>query len=81
MPFGGGVHQCPARHWVKAKMLNSLATMLGSFEIELLDDGKKELRVDLAKYGLGALNPGEKTPFRIRRKRVAMREHDVSLCE
>ena len=62
-------------------MLNSLATMLGSFEIELLDDGKKELRVDLAKYGLGALNPGEKTPFRIRRKRVAMREHDVSLCE
>ena len=68
VPFGGGIHQCPARHWVKTQMLVSLAMIIGSFDIELLDGGK-ELEVGLAKYGLGALNPGEKAPFRIRRKR------------
>ena len=68
VPFGGGLHQCAARHWVKTLMLVSLAMIIETFDIELLDGGK-ELGVDLAKYGLGALNPGEKAPFRIRRKR------------
>ena len=67
VPFGGGIHQCPARHWVKTKMLVSLAMISGTFEIELLNR-PEDLKVDLAKYGLGALNPGEKAPFRIRRR-------------
>ena len=67
VPFGGGIHQCPARHWVKMKMLVSLAMITGTFEIELVNR-QEDLKVDLAKYGLGALNPGEKAPFRIRRK-------------
>ena len=70
VPFGGGVHQCPARHWVKTQMLVSLSMIIGAFDIELLDS-EKELKVGLAKYGLGALNPGEKAPFRIRRKRTS----------
>ena len=68
VPFGGGIHQCPARHWVKTQMLISLAVITGTFEIELMNK-EKDLRIDLAKYGLGALNPGEQAPFRIRRKR------------
>ena len=68
VPFGGGLHQCAARHYVKTMMLVSVAMIIEGFDIELLDGGK-ELGVDLAKYGLGALNPGEKAPCRIRRKR------------
>ena len=71
VPFGGGVHQCPARHWVKNQMLISLAMITGAFEIELLNSDR-DLSVDLSKYGLGTLNPGEKAPFRIRRKRTSV---------
>ena len=67
VPFGGGTHHCPGRHWVKTQMLVSLAMITGNFEIELMNK-QEDLKVDLAKYGLGALNPGEKAPFRIRRK-------------
>ena len=67
VPFGGGIHQCPGRHWVKMQMLLSFAIISSTFDIELLSgDGK--LTVDMAKYGLGALNPAEKVRFRIKRK-------------
>ena len=69
VPFGGGIHQCPARHWVKNQMIISLAMITSAFEIELLSSDE-ELRIDMAKYGLGALNPGGKAPFRIRRRRT-----------
>ena len=48
-------------------MLISLAMITGTFEIELINK-EEQLKVDLAIYSLGALNPGEKAPFRIRRK-------------
>ncbi|KAL8811175.1 MAG: hypothetical protein Q9223_006229 [Gallowayella weberi] len=67
IPFGGGIHQCPGRHWVKLQMLFSFAMINQAFEIELLDT-KDRLRVDMRKFGLGALQPAEKARFRIRRK-------------
>lgn len=67
IPFGGGIHQCPGRHWVKLQMLLSFAMISDAFEIELLD-AQKDLKVDMAKYGLGALQPAEKARFKIRRK-------------
>jgi cytochrome P450 len=67
IPFGGGIHQCPGRHWVKLQMLLSFAIISSAFDIELVP-GKAKLKVDMAKYGLGALNPAEKAGFRIRRK-------------
>lgn len=67
VPFGGGIHQCPGRHWVKMQMLLSFAIISSTFDIELLAPGEK-VKVDMAKYGLGALNPAEKVKFRIRRK-------------
>ena len=71
VPFGGGIHQCPGRHWVKLQMLLSFAIISAAFDIELLA-GEEKLRVDMAKYGLGALQPAEKTGFRIRRKKTAV---------
>lgn len=71
IPFGGGLHQCPGRHWVKLQMLLSFAIVSSAFEIELAP-GNTKLKVDIGKYGLGALNPGEKAPFRIRRKGAAV---------
>lgn len=70
IPFGGGIHQCPGRHWVKLQMLLSFAIISSAFDIELLL-GNDKLRVDMTKYGLGALNPAEKAGFRIRRKKSA----------
>ena len=69
IPFGGGIHQCPGRHWVKLQMLVSFAMINDAFEVELLDSGDS-LKVDMSKFGLGALQPAEKAPFRIRRKRA-----------
>ncbi len=69
VPFGGGIHQCPGRHWVKLQMLLSFAMISSAFDIEL-QAGKEKLRVDMAKYGLGALQPAEKAGFRIRRKKT-----------
>ena len=70
VPFGGGIHQCPGRHWVKLQMLLGFAVFNAAFEIELLG-GKEgsDLRVDMRKYGLGTLQPGERAGFRIRRRR------------
>jgi len=48
-------------------MLLSFAIISSAFDIELVP-GKAKLKVDMAKYGLGALNPAEKAGFRIRRK-------------
>ena len=68
VPFGGGIHQCPGRHWVKLQMLLSFAMISAAFDIEIVGNQEK-LSVDMAKYGLGALQPAEKVAFRIRRKR------------
>ena len=71
IPFGGGIHQCPGRHWVKLQMLLSFAIISSAFDIELVSE-KEKLQVDMAKYGLGALQPAEKIRFRIRRKEITV---------
>ena len=79
IPFGGGIHQCPARHWIKTQMLLSLAVIVSTFEIELLNDGiggaagkgmgkGVEVEVDEGRHGLGASYPARKVGFRIRRR-------------
>lgn len=69
IPFGSGIHQCPGRHWVKVQMLLSFAVINAAFEIELLGNGGAGLSVDMSKYGLGTMQPGEKAGFRIRRRK------------
>jgi hypothetical protein len=70
VPFGGGIHQCPGRHWVKTQMLLSFAVINAAFEIEVLG-AKESLSVDMRKYGIGVLKPAEKVRFRIRRRTSA----------
>ena len=73
IPFGGGASQCPGRHWVKLQMLLTFAIIHSTFDIELsLAGGKKDLKVDTGRSGLGTLHPAEKAPFRIRRKKIAV---------
>lgn len=67
IPFGGGIHQCPGRHWVKLQMLLTFAMLEAHFDIEPLQ-GQQASSVDLRKWGLGAMQPAAKVPFRIRRK-------------
>lgn len=67
IPYGGGIHQCSGRHWVKLQILLSFAMMCSAFEIELAEGGKVP-GMDMRKYGLGVLQPEGKTPFRIRRR-------------
>lgn len=69
IPFGGGIHQCPGRHWVKAQMLYSFAAINAAFEIEVLHPSKTP-RLDTQKYGLGVMQPAEKVPFRVRRRKA-----------
>ena len=67
IPFGGGIHQCPGRHWVKLQMILTFAMIEAHFDIEPLQ-GQQEPSVDMRKWGLGAMQPTAKVPFRIRRK-------------
>ena len=71
IPFGGGIHQCPGRHWVKLQMLLSFAMINDAFEIKLLD-GDQAVAVDTARYGLGAPQPAESVRFIIKRKSHAI---------
>ncbi|KAL8692082.1 MAG: hypothetical protein Q9218_002811 [Villophora microphyllina] len=75
IPFDGGMHQCPGRHWVKTQILLSFAMIIKAFDMEVLDQ-REELRVDMGKYRLGALMPGERVRFRIRRREGVSRESD-----
>ena len=52
---------------MKLQMLLSFAIRSSAFNIELVSE-KEKLQVDIAKYGLGALQPAEKIQFRIKRK-------------
>lgn len=67
IPFGGGIHQCPGRHWVKLQIILSFAILCSTFDIELAEEGL-HAQPDTRKYGLGAMPPKTRTPFRIRRK-------------
>ena len=67
IPFGGGIHQCPGRHWVKTQMLVGFAHITAAFDIEIMHD-EKSFTMDKVKYGMGAQLPAKKVAFRIRRK-------------
>ncbi len=67
IPFGGGIHQCPGRHWVKLQMILSFAMVCMAFDIEL-EEKESMLEPGMSKFGLGALPPKTKVAFRIRRR-------------
>ena len=72
IPYGGGPFMCPGRHFAKQEMIGSFAVFLNCFEVELLGDSngaRQTPRPDKRFFGLGALPPRDRVPYRIRRRR------------
>ena len=69
IPYSGGPALCPGRHFAKQEIILSTAIFLTAYDIELIEEkGKKRPDVDMRSFGLGALHPNKKIPFRIRRR-------------
>ncbi|KAI9739478.1 MAG: hypothetical protein M1818_005166 [Claussenomyces sp. TS43310] len=66
--FGGGVRMCPGRFFAKNEMLASFAMLCSNFEIELKVQNGWRAEPDTRFYGVGAMPPKGKIPFRIRRR-------------
>ncbi|KAI1408108.1 cytochrome P450 [Hypoxylon sp. FL1857] len=68
MPYGGGQHLCPGRHYAKSQLIGTLAFLLSQYELELSYPSKsKEVKPDMRWFPTGSLPPNKKVPFRIRR--------------
>lgn len=66
VPYGGGALMCPGRHFAKQEMMGSVTVFTHYYELEVIS-GKAPTMNDKF-YGMGAQQPAEKTPVRIRRK-------------
>jgi len=69
IPYGGGKHLCPGRHFAKRWVIVTAAVFLTTFEIEL--DEKGHVESDTTQFGFGTLPAKGKVPCRIRRRRSA----------
>ena len=68
IPYGGGQNMCPGRHFAKQEILVVFASIVTSFDIDLIDDLPP--KVDWRGFGLGMLAPaGKAIRFRIKRRR------------
>lgn len=69
MPYGGGQHLCPGRHYAKSQIIGSFAFFFANYDLELLNSaGKGSVEPDMRRFPTGTLPPDRKVPFRIRRK-------------
>lgn len=69
MPYGGGQHLCPGRHYAKIQVLGTFAFLFHNYEIELLDSSKSRgTKMDMKWFPTGALPPDRKVPFKMRKK-------------
>lgn len=70
MPFGGGQHLCPGRHYAKRQIIGSFSFFFANYELELLDEaGSSKVEPDMRWFPSGSLPPNRQVPFRIRRRR------------
>lgn len=71
MPYGGGQHLCPGRHYAKRQIIGSFSFLFANYELELLDMvGSSKVEPDMRWFPSGSLPPNKQVPFRIRKRRV-----------
>lgn len=69
MPFGGGIHACPGRHFVKLEILLTLALLVTRFDIDIMA-GEEDLAMSPAHFGFGVLGSAGKVKARVKRRKV-----------
>lgn len=69
MPYGGGSHACPGRHFAKLEIILTMALLVTLYDCEILT-AKKSIAMSTRNFGFGALSPAGKVPVRIRRRAV-----------
>jgi cytochrome P450 len=67
LPFGGGSHKCPGRHFAKSIGVAVMAVLLDEYEIVLGDmEGAKRATPAVGDMAFGAIKPKRKIAARIR---------------
>ena len=69
IPYGGGVRQCPGRHFAKRQILLTIALMVSLFDCDIIGEGlnvKEDF--SLNGFGGGVSHSAGKVPVRIRRR-------------
>ncbi|CZT52281.1 uncharacterized protein RSE6_13579 [Rhynchosporium secalis] len=68
IPYGGGNHLCPGRHFAKREIITTVALLLSAYDMELIDEEKGKPAVDMKCFGFGTMPPNRPVPFRIQRR-------------
>lgn len=70
IPYGQGERMCPGRHFTKTQMLLTFAKLMAEFDFELKipNISSWNPKLNMSHFGFGALPPGERIPFRVRRR-------------
>ncbi|RAL09369.1 cytochrome P450 [Aspergillus homomorphus CBS 101889] len=67
IPYGGGYHMCPGRHFAKMMIIFSTALLTTMYDCEIRAD-PRNLAMSMRNFGFGMSGPTSKVPARLRRR-------------